>query len=431
MISSLRLRGGRNERGNIAVLFAVLLFPILMVVAFTIDTSRQISTSRQMQLAADTAAMAGAMAIQDEDLSRAEIQALMAGAFEANKSFSNWGVTCDKPRSKWDAEDAFAVSFETTCQFPTLLGDTFFGKETISITRTANSTNALPSLDIALMLDMSQSMDKSARLPALKTAAKDLITAVITEETGDRVRVALVPYGEAVNAGVYGNRAQGKPDDDDSDNDGAKVCVSHRENPDSAFTDAAPGTGQFVGDWSGAICRTPMIVPLSYDVAALHSEIDDFDARGFATAGHLGLAWSWYTISSNWNPIWPEVSDAVPNDEPNALKAVVMMTDGVFNRHHDYGYREEYEYSALDTMALCSNMHSVGVVIYVIGFDVEDPTRSWVTSEWLDLYGPDRVFEHCAGVPERLYLPSDASELISMYEEISSKLEIESVKLTQ
>ena len=424
------MRVRRNIRGNVAVLFAVLLFPILIFVAFTIDTSRQISTGRHLQVAVDVAAMAGVRAIQEGDLSTAEIESRMADALSANKSFSNWGVTCGNPVTEFDEEDAFAASFEMTCQFPALIGSSVFQNEVISVTRAAHSTTSQPSLDIALMLDLSGSMDDGARLPALKTAAKDLISTLITEDTGDRVRVALVPYGEAVNAGVYGNRAQGKADDDDSDGDGDKVCVSHRENTESAFTDAAPDEGHYVGDWSGSICQTPMVVPLSYDVAALHTTIDGFDAPGYATAGHLGLAWSWYTISSNWNDIWPEVSDAVPNDEPTALKAVVMMTDGAFNRHHDYGSRDRYTYSALDAMNLCTNMQNAGVLIYVVGLDVEAPTFAWITPEWLELYGPDQMLEHCAGEPERLYKPANVSELITMYQEITGKLEMESVRLT-
>ncbi|MEM6558126.1 MAG: Tad domain-containing protein, partial [Pseudomonadota bacterium] len=161
----------RNIRGNVAVLFAVLLFPILIFVAFTVDTSRQISTGRHLQVAVDVAAMAGVRAIQEGDLSTTEIESRMADAFSANESFSNWGVTCGDPVAEFDSEDEFAASFVMSCQFPALIGSSVFQNEVISVTRAAHSTISQPSLDIALMLDLSGSMDDGARLPALKTAA--------------------------------------------------------------------------------------------------------------------------------------------------------------------------------------------------------------------------------------------------------------------
>ncbi len=431
MRPSLLIEGDKKTSGNVAVTFAFLLFPILLAVAFTIDTARQIGTSRALQFAADAAALAGAQALQDGKLDREQIESRMVNVFDANKNFSNWGVTCGTPKIAFDDDDAYAVNYEMTCQFPTLLGKTFAGKESIVMTRSAHSTIALPTLDIALMLDMSGSMDDGARLPALKAAAKQLTSTLITTESGARVRVALVPYGEAVNAGVYGNRAQGKSDTDDTDGDGDKVCVTHRDHAETRFTDAAPVEDHYVGDLSGSICKTPMIVPLTNDVDTLHTQIDNLTATGYDTAGHIGLAWSWYTISSNWNQIWPEDSKAHPNDQPSALKAVVMMSDGVSNRHHDHVHRNAYRFSATDTMALCQNMREAGIVIYAVGLNLTPPSRPWVTEAWLNSYGPETVFESCVADPSQFYQPTDSSELIPMYAEISQKLDIESVKLTE
>lgn len=420
-----------NIKGNVASLFAVLLFPILVGVAFTIDIARQIGTSRNLQFAVDTAALAGANALQNASLTEKQIQSRMIGIFNANKPPSNLGATCAEPVIDFLSDDAYAVELEVTCQLPTLLGASLSGKDTIEITRSAYSTISLPTLDIALMLDMSQSMDHGGRLPALKSAAKSLVARLITAESGKRVRIALIPYGEAVNAGVYGNRAQGKADDDDSDIDGDKVCVTHRQNTDSRFTDAAPSEDNYVGDDSGAVCKTPMILPLSSDSASLNAAIDSLTARGYNTAGHIGLAWSWYAISSNWNDVWPDASEPNPNDEPSSIKAVVMMSDGIFNRHHDYGSREAYLQSASDTMDLCSNMRAAGTIIYAVGLDITPPSHHWITQEWLENYGPETVFEHCVGDVDRFYQPTASSELDGMYQEISEKLEIESVRLAQ
>lgn len=420
----------RDTRANVAAIFAVLAFPLLIAVAATIDTARHVAANRHVQLAADAATLAGAQALADDELSNQDVEDIITASFHANSRFSRTDLSCSKI-DPFVAREDDGVDLDVECAMPRIFGNLFGMPASMSVSRYSYSEHSSPTLDLALMLDMSGSMNNDGRLAAAKAGAKALISTLITEASGTRVQIALIPYGDAVNAGVWGNRAQGHADDNDDDNDGDRVCVSHRENPSSMFLDDLPQEDHYVGDRAGAFCREPMIVPLTPDADLLNTAIDNLAANSLGTAGHLGIAWSWYAITSEWASIWPEETKPRNNNHPRALKAVVVMTDGIFNRHHDYGGRRAYTQSASDMMALCSEMLDNDVTIYVIGLSVENPTHGWVDDDWLEDYGPDTVLSTCADEPSRLFRPDSSDELVPLYEAIAKKLEVEPLRLLE
>src|SRR5690606_37259567 len=72
------------------------------------------------------------------------------------------------------------------------------------------------------------------------------------------------------------------------------------------------------------------IVPLSDDKKILRHA--DTSARdGGARADHLGTAWGWYLVSPEWAGVWPSDSEPAPYRDGKTIKAVVVMTDGIYN----------------------------------------------------------------------------------------------------
>ena len=60
------------------------------------------------------------------------------------------------------------------------------------------------------------------------------------------------------------------------------------------------------------VCTVPSgseVMPLTSDVDALKAKINGLSASG-GTAGHLGTAWAWYTLSPNWASLWPTAEPA-------------------------------------------------------------------------------------------------------------------------
>ena len=192
-------------------------------------------------------------------------------------------------------------------------------------------------------------------------------------------------------------------------------CVTDRTGPDQ-FTDAAPGNGSWLNAHAGnrfpdsqdsgvtpyaqhygqkpqspadqwnyvpdVYCAdtnsTNVVVPLSKDVNALKSSIDGLEAYG-STAGALGTAWAWYTLSPNWSAIFPAASAPAPysdltvmnaSGKPKLRKVAVLMTDGDYNT-----LRSWKDYNAQDVSnnakALCTNMKAQGIEVFAVGCDLD------------------------------------------------------------
>lgn len=82
-----------------------------------------------------------------------------------------------------------------------------------------------------------------------------------------------------------------------------------------------------------------------------------------STAGHLGIAWSWYILSPNWSSFWPSSSEPKPYDDKETVKAAVILTDGKFNMAY-----EDDEDSVKQAKDLCDGMKADGIRVFTIGF---------------------------------------------------------------
>ncbi len=120
----------------------------------------------------------------------------------------------------------------------------------------------------------------------------------------------------------------------------------------------------------------------------LHDLIDDLDTSG-ATAGQIGTAWGWYTITPNFNSLWPS-SSAGNFDDDDLLKAVIIMTDGEFNtsycsgvisRDSSNGGSNRINCNADNgdpfdqTEELCAAMQAQDILIYTVGFQMDPDGR--------------------------------------------------------
>jgi len=196
------------------------------------------------------------------------------------------------------------------------------------------------------------------------------------------------------------------------------TCVSERSGA-QAYTDAAPNAWARVGrnypSTAGNPCPSANIMPLSSNRSSLKSLISSLSVAG-STAGQIGMAWGWYSVSPNFNSLWPS-SPAGPYAPEDTLKAVIIMTDGEFNTPYNSGViaqnagagsggtHDKINRNATNGdpfsqgEALCDAMKANGVIVYTVGFQISSGGSAAA------------LLASCATSAQHAHLPTSGSDL--------------------
>jgi uncharacterized protein YegL len=340
--------------------------------------------------------------MQNASRTETEIETAADALFEANIASANSALKCPAPVYALDLK-AGTADASVTCKLPTTIA-ALFSLEKINIKRSSSATMNITKLDLAMMLDVSGSMS-GQKIKDLKDAAKNAIDILVTPQTGDRVRIAFNTYSTSVNVGNYAKAVKGTNYKKKSSN---KNCVTERSGI-AKFDDDAPASGKYMQEEKKATnnsdlwCPKSSIEPLTSTKSTLKDEIDKLQASGM-TAGHLGVAWAWYLISPEWDKIWPAASKPHGYKEKDAVKAIILMTDGEFNTYYETGQGD----SVSQSEKLCNSMKDKGVVVYSVAFQAPSSGKA--------------VLKQCASSSDHFFDASDGTELKAAYAAIASQL---------
>lgn len=157
--------------------------------------------------------------------------------------------------------------------------------------------------------------------------------------------------------------------------------------------------------WStyGTDCLSVKPFELSHNKTQIKAYITGLYANG-GTAGHQGVAWGWYLISPEWKDVFDNNAEPLSYDEPDSIKAMIIMTDGEFNSQF-YGSQGN---SMNQAKALCDAIKLKDVVVYTIAFDAPDAGK--------------QVLEYCATNPEFYFNATNGQELKDSYQTIASSI---------
>jgi Flp pilus assembly protein TadG len=388
-----------DERGNVAMIFGVVLFIILGAAGIAIDVTRSSMKRTEIHEATDAGVLAAARykagrPNADDD----ELTAVARKVFDASIkdkaaiTIDAFSVTFD------DANDKFVLDVDATLDalFMGVFGQGQIDVDTVSEVRVSGP----PTLEIALALDVTGSMNQKGKISAMKNAAKDLIDSLF-EADGADVKIGLVPFAQYASIGTEYDAAPWLI----YPGPAFKGCVGSRDYPYNTTDDdyslyKIPGL-------TGAACPDAL-TPLSTDEEDLTSKVDEFDANGW-TYIPAGLMPAWQLLSPE--PPFSEGMSYAGIAEVGGVKAIVLMTDGENTRAPDYPtHNSVSEVLANElTAEICVNIKKDEITIYTVAFDVSDPDIK-------------SILEDCATSPSHYFDAADADELSSAFASIASSL---------
>ncbi|NBN80194.1 pilus assembly protein TadG [Microvirga tunisiensis] len=323
-----------ETRGVFLPIAGFMLLILIVVAGAGTDFGRAILIRARVAAAVDAAVLAVARDLSVKIMTDAEISDVLNKSFQSNLTSLNLeGVSMGNLVYTIDPVEG-TVEATATANVPTtfiFMGG--IGPKTIPVSVTAQSTYSLFDVELAMVLDITGSMNTNNNIASLRTAATSVVDILIPPETSEsdsRVKISLVPYSQGVNLGTYAPLVK-------NGNSPYTPCVTERMGPQK-FTDATYNfNGQSSNFFGGGTTKCPSqspLRPLSANAPALKTAINGLVAMG-GTAGQIGIAWGWYTLSPNWSNLWPSASDPESYGKDKLKKVALIMTDGDFNDFYD------------------------------------------------------------------------------------------------
>ena len=372
---------GTNEEGSVALLFGLMSFVLFVTGALAVDYSRVIDMRSGVASAVDAASLAAGRAMLDGKLDDGEIIALATKYFNEDVKVVKPLGTVGQPDIRLDRE-AGTVDIDVASSVKMTLARVA-GFQTMKIPVLSAATYKQKDIEVGMALDMTGSMGDvvggKRKIDALKAAFGRFADRLIPDQksTANRVRIGLAPYSAGINLGKYAADVSQKRSLDG--------CVTERRNGE--FTDTPvpllpvgaalnPLTFQVKADGikdldptegqggNNYYCPPAALMPLTDDKTALLASVNSYQPAA-STGGHLGVQWAWNLVSDKWGGTWgANVGDSMSQvKDGKLLKAVVLMTDGIFNTSF-HG-----KMSSEQGLALCSAMKAEGIVVFSLAFN--------------------------------------------------------------
>jgi Flp pilus assembly protein TadG len=467
-----RMAGFRHDQsGNVAIVMALIAVVMMLCIGAAVDLGRWLHARDQTLSAVDAAVLAGGRTLQINNKDQ-------GAAVAAAEKYYTQNVTSRLPVV--DDTVSFAVApdgmgvvasgsayiktpflqFAAIEKLPLISNSqTQFSKSQIQV-----GGNGGENIEVALMLDVTGSMCNSPpgrnqkpctsgrKIDAMKKAAKDLIGIVVWQDQSKFTsKMSIVPFSDSVRlsasavAKAWGSPAPAMTVTKAVSGWGGSTpyyynrtssCVVERGG-NNRYKDVGPSSGNYSLPirWSVdankksqvAECTLDAaseILPLTSNKDTLLGKVDGLAGKG-GTAGQVGTAWAWYTLSPNWSSTLGGSSAPAAYGTSNLRKIAILMTDGEYNTQYDASGINTNDpgagtavngSSATQAKELCKEMKKKSsasdpnITIYTVGFEVGNNASA------LD------VLTSCATDPGKYYDAKDEEELQQAFRDIALKL---------
>ena len=415
----------RDISGVTAIIFSIMLIPLLLGIGVSLDFGRSLSVKTQLQSALDAAVLAGAVHIVDPDRAVADA----ASFFDANNDISGVkGVS-------FVVEDGVLRGTATVSVPTTLMSIAKI--ESVDFHANSAATNEGAGIELVLVLDVSGSMSKE--ILTLRQAATNLLEVIYGDSsTLPNTWVGLVPFSGRVNIIEYGTDWVGDPpsmSNGMTDPVGTKCKL--KDEPLSSFpgyprlctnlrtglnqeNDALPSSELFSefglvdSGQDPVVCPVPKAVGLTASRATIQSAVDQLCA-GHGTSTHIGMVWGWRMISQKWKGLWGDPNLPLSNNETPG-KYVIIMTDG---KNHPNQSGDPYSEAEVDAQLLreCDAMKSEGITILAVTFKMDGALTG--------------LYQNCASKPEYEFDAENSEALEAVFTTIGRIVTTGQLRLIQ
>jgi len=192
------------KEGNIAVIFAIALVPVIAFIGAAIDYSRASKARTSMQAALDSASLMLSKDLANGAITADQIPAKAAAYFNALYTAKGQApvtqqVTVDYTVANGSTPSSMhlKVSGQIQTDFIKVVNQPTIGFNVSSTAAWGNTR-----MRVAMVLDNTGSMADNGKMPAMQKAAKDMIDqlSAFNKTTGD-VYISIVPFTKDVNVG--------------------------------------------------------------------------------------------------------------------------------------------------------------------------------------------------------------------------------------
>lgn len=388
-------------RGQTAVLFGLMLLPVMASAGAAVDYMRAANARTAMQAAADAAALAAAR--DAAGLTQDQLVDRTKKTFTAN--FHAKGATLG-PITVQKTDHAIRVAASGSVK-TAIMG--IIHVDRIDIATTAEVAWGRNKIELALVLDNTGSMAEAGKMPALKTAVRDFLSVLEGVSYRDSVKISIVPFDTQVNIGTGYSGASWLTFDADlprelrTDRRDWRGCVSDRSMPyDTQDSDASSRDARY----PAAKCSDSSLVqvqPLTGNFSALRRTVDGMQPSGFTNIT-IGVAWGLASLSPG-----APLGGAVAPGTPGVEKIMVVLTDGDNTRNR---YSSNARQIDDRTRIACRSAKNSGVKVHTIRV----------------IEGNASLLRECASARASYHEVSRAGDLQAVFRKIAS--DITTIRLT-
>jgi Flp pilus assembly protein TadG len=182
-----------DHRGNVAIIFAAALLPIIGIIGAAIDYKRSVDARTKLLSALDGALLAlGSSPSKNDDDALQFLNNYVRAQLQEIHYSGTWTITSFK-------QDGARMAADVSGSLPTTLMG-LLGIDLVSYGTSSAVVREQKKVEVALVLDNTGSMQSNGKIAALRDAASALVNIMYDgEKAQERVKIALVPFVTGVN----------------------------------------------------------------------------------------------------------------------------------------------------------------------------------------------------------------------------------------